>query len=104
MKFVPKNAGMTKKDVVQWMNDEIEMLTNEVECCIDEEADYRPENAWAVGITVKSNKLSNKLAQEFVDFEYQCMTDAADMCEEEMVEMRTEGIFKIIKKYAKAIK
>lgn len=99
LKFYPKNSSMTKTEIAQWMNCEIEILTEEVECCDTDEDDYRPENEWAVGIKVVPKKISNKLAQDFTDAMYEHLAEGVDECEEEIVEGRTASIFKFIKRY-----
>ena len=95
MKYLPKNAGMTTKEIAQWWNEEI-TINNEV-------ADYGEEDApKRIDVKVVASKIPTKLAQEFVDKEYDLRCDYVDEDEENLVDARMELIFKLVKKYARA--
>ena len=94
-KYVPKNAGMATKEIAQWWNEEI-TLNNEI-------ADYGEEDApKRINVKVVASKIPVKLAQEFVDKEYDLREDYIDMAEEDLVDARTELVFKLVKKYIRA--
>ncbi len=95
MKYLPKNAGQSAAEIAQWWNSEI--------YCNNEVASYDEEDSPEyIDVKIVGTKIPAKLAQEFVDKEYDLREDYVDMAEEDLVDARMELIFKMIKKYTKA--
>ena len=95
MKYLPKNAGQTKAEIARWWNDEI--------ACNNEPADCGYEDApKRIDVKIVASKIPAKLAQEFVDKEYDLRCLYVDEDEENLVDARMELIFKLVKKYVRA--
>ena len=89
MKFIPKNVGMTKNEVLEMLNDHIEVLN-----------DMAADNGVTTRVPkLKMEALSDKDAQRFVDEEYDLMSECDG--EEYMIEQREDLIRKVIDKVMK---
>lgn len=75
--FVPKQAGMTKKQIVRYINEEMEMYDVEIPFLLAE--------------------VTNAAAQKFVDALHRATEAAVDMREEDAVEERTAEVLKWLK-------
>ncbi len=69
-KFIPENAGMTKDEIDEWLQDEIE------------------NNEWEY--SYKKSLLKNDHCQEFVNTMHDLQEDHLDSREEDLVEARKE--------------
>jgi len=97
--FIPNKAGMTKRKIAEWWNEEI--ADNNYNAAHDD-----PDNSEFAHIDVKvrATELSDALAQEFVNKEYNLIGDLVDADEEDFVVARSDLILACIKKYVKALK
>jgi len=98
MKYLPKNAGMSAREIARWWNEEI-ACNNEIADDIEGEEDA-PKR---IDVKIVASKIPAKLAQEFVDKEYDLREEYIDMAEEDLVDARMELIFKLVKKYTKTV-
>lgn len=103
-KFYPKPAAMTKRQIAQWMNDEI-FVANDIINDLDGEEDPRDleyveeqRPIAAVG-KVEPKRITDKLAQEFVDRMYLVLDESVDMREEDMVDVRVRVLRELILQY-----